>query len=42
MSCYRAYFDVNNDGFIDSVDYLQFLMRYRTRLNPDGTLSTRP
>jgi hypothetical protein len=42
MANYRWYFEVNNDGFIDSLDYYQFLRRYKVRLNPDGSFSPIP
>src|SRR5262249_12812233 len=32
LSSYRAYFDVDQNGVIDAVDYYQFLRRYGTRL----------
>jgi hypothetical protein len=32
MPNYRWYFDVNNDGFVDSTDYYQFQQRYGTSL----------
>jgi autotransporter-associated beta strand protein len=34
---YRAYLDYSNAGYITSADYNQFLRRYKTRLNADGT-----
>jgi hypothetical protein len=34
LSSYRWYFDVDQNGVIDAVDYYQFLRRYRTTLNP--------
>jgi subtilase family serine protease len=39
MPNYAWYLDSNADGLIDSIDYFQFLNRYQTRLNPDGTVS---
>jgi autotransporter-associated beta strand protein len=36
---YRAALDFNLDGFIDSIDYYQFLRRYRTRLMGNGSVS---
>ncbi|MFO0841496.1 MAG: autotransporter-associated beta strand repeat-containing protein [Gemmataceae bacterium] len=42
QAAYRAYFDFLNNGIVDSVSYYQFLRRYKTRLNPDGTLTPVP
>jgi hypothetical protein len=42
MSNYRWYLDYNNDGMIDSTDYYQFLRRYKTGLNSDGSVSPIP
>ena len=36
---YRAYLDFGNVGSDSSADYVQFLKRYKTKLNPDGTLT---
>jgi hypothetical protein len=48
MANYRAAFDFNGDGFVDSVDYYQFLRRRGSntpkgqQLNPDGTVTLIP
>jgi type VI protein secretion system component Hcp len=42
LPSYRAYFDVDQNGVIDAVDYFQFQRRYKTKLNPDGTVSALP
>jgi hypothetical protein len=39
MPNYRWYFDYFNSGIIDSLAYYQFLRRYKTRLNPDGSIT---
>jgi predicted outer membrane repeat protein len=39
LSSYRWYFDVDQNGVIDAVDYYQFLRRYRNKLNPDGSVT---
>jgi autotransporter-associated beta strand protein len=48
---YRAYFDFNGDGYVDSVDYYQFLRRrncngqsnpHGYQLNADGTVTPMP
>jgi hypothetical protein len=36
---WRLFGDVNGDGLIDATDYAQFLRRYHTRLNADGSVS---
>jgi hypothetical protein len=38
MTTYRAYFDCNGDGVVDSMDYYQLQRHYHTRLNSDGTV----
>jgi hypothetical protein len=42
MANYRAYFDFESNGLIDSQDYYQFQRRYKTRLNADGSLTALP
>jgi hypothetical protein len=42
MVNYRWYFDYFNSGMIDSTAYYQFLRRYGTRLNADGSASPLP
>jgi alpha-amylase len=42
MANYRAYFDFDANGLIDGFDYGQFLRRYKTRLNDDGTITILP
>jgi hypothetical protein len=42
MANYRAYFDYDASGVIDQYGYNQFLLRYKTRLNPDGTITILP
>jgi hypothetical protein len=42
MANYRWYFDYFNSGLIDSTAYYQFLSRYKTRLNADGTVTILP
>jgi hypothetical protein len=39
MANYLYYLDYDNNGVIDATDYYQFLRRYRTKLNADGTIS---
>lgn len=39
--CGGFYFDYDTNGFVDpTADYNQFLARYKTRLNENGTIST--
>jgi autotransporter-associated beta strand protein len=42
MANYRAWFDFDGNGVVDSSDYYQFMRRYKTKLNPDGTISIIP
>jgi autotransporter-associated beta strand protein len=39
---YRAYFDFDNNGTVDTSDQFQFQRRYKTKLNADGTISPIP
>jgi YVTN family beta-propeller protein/autotransporter-associated beta strand protein len=42
MTNFRAYFDFNGDATVDSSDYYQFLRRYRSKLNADGSTTPLP
>jgi autotransporter-associated beta strand protein len=42
MTNYRAWFDFDGNGVVDSSDYYQFMRRYKTKLNPDGTITIIP
>jgi hypothetical protein len=37
-SNHESYFDYIADGMIDPTDYFQFLARYKTKVNDDGSI----